>query len=150
MIGPAASKSNITTKESFELLVDDNIIQIINNYTNEKITENSEKTTTDDFWTNYVSVTEMKAFIGLLLLMGVFKSGHEDVESLWATDGTGRDIFRATMSLKVFLFILSNLRFDDIASREERKAVNRGALISEIFDKFIENCQLQLFRIYHY
>jgi len=138
LIGPAAVKNKMNTKESFELLIDDNIIEIITNRTNEKITEN---TATYPHCTNHVSVTEMKAFIGLLLLTGVCKSGREDLESLWATDGTGRDIFRATMSLKRFLFILSNLRFDDITSREERKAVDRAALISEIFHKFIENCQ---------
>lgn len=83
----------------------------------------------------------MKAFLGLLLLAGVFKSGHEDVESLWATDGTGRDVFRVTMSLKRFLFLLSALRFDDVDIRAIRKATDRAALITEIFDKFIGNCQ---------
>ncbi|KAL3266146.1 hypothetical protein HHI36_010331 [Cryptolaemus montrouzieri] len=37
-IGPDASKSYMTTKETFEFLVDDNIIQIINNYTNRRLT----------------------------------------------------------------------------------------------------------------
>lgn len=73
LIGLAASKIKIAITQSFELLIDDDIIQIINDYTNERITENLQKTTTDAFWTNYVSVTEMKAIIDLLLLTGVFK-----------------------------------------------------------------------------
>ncbi|KAL3285810.1 hypothetical protein HHI36_000332, partial [Cryptolaemus montrouzieri] len=93
LIGPAASKSDITTEESFELLVDYNIIQIINNYTNEKINDNSEKTFTDAFSTINVSVIAMKSFIELSPLIRVFQSGHEDVEFLWATDETIRDIF---------------------------------------------------------
>lgn len=82
----------------------------------------------------------MRALLGLVLLTGLFKSGH-DVESLWATDGIGRDVFRVTMSIKRFLFLLSAVRFDDIDTREERKETDKVALISEIFNKFIENCQ---------
>lgn len=47
----------------------------------------------------HLEMVEFKAFIGLLFLSGVFKPNHEDVHSLFTTDGTGRDIFRGTMSM---------------------------------------------------
>lgn len=85
---------------------------------------------------------ELKAFIGLLYYTSIlFKSNHEDLKSLFATDGSGRDIFRCTMSLKRFLTILACLRFDDITTREQRKVEDPLAAISSIFDQFVKNSQ---------
>ncbi|KAJ4442335.1 hypothetical protein ANN_03921 [Periplaneta americana] len=56
-----------------------------------------------------------------MYLNGVFKSGNEGAKRLWNADGTGRDIFRATMSLDRFLFPLIAIWFDDPAKRELRK-----------------------------
>lgn len=139
--GEAREKINMSELKSWELLFPDDLIEIICLHTNKKITEFHEKCKDDKAHSNYISLMEMRAFMGLMLLTGVFKSGHEDVESLWATDATGRDVFRITMSIKRFLFILSALRFDEIDTREERKENDRAALISEIFNKFIGNCQ---------
>ncbi|XP_069690526.1 piggyBac transposable element-derived protein 4-like [Periplaneta americana] len=92
-------------------------------------------------FTRHLDELELKAFIGLVFLAGIFKSNHEDVDSLFATDGTGRDIFRATMTKEQYLFLLSALRFDNIETREERKRQgNKLAAISEVFDSFINNC----------
>ena len=74
-----------------------------------------------------------------LYLGGVFKSNHEDLSSLFATDGTGRDIFRATMTKNRFLFLLAALRFDCIATRTERQKNDPLATISSIFNMFVEN-----------
>lgn len=81
---------------------------------------------------------EIEAFIGLLYLQGLFKSGHEDLR-LWATDGTGRDLFRATMPLARFSFLLCCIRFDDETTRADRRKENKLAPISEMFDKFVTN-----------
>lgn len=113
--------------------------------TNEKITEmaanygnKSLLSTTFD----HLDKIELEAFLGLVYLAGVFKSNHEDVSGLFATDGTGRDIFRAVMSKQRFLFLLNALRFDRIESRAERQINDPLAAISNIFDKFIENSKL--------
>lgn len=83
----------------------------------------------------------MKPVLGLMLLTRLFISGHEDVDSLWAIDGAGRDVFNYTISIKnQESFLLSDLRYDEIDTREERKVTDRAALILEIFNKFIENC----------
>lgn len=43
--------------------------------------------------------THLHAYFGLLILAGVFRSNGEYTESLWDAK-TGREIFRATMSLE--------------------------------------------------
>ncbi|KAL0893983.1 hypothetical protein ABMA27_014057 [Loxostege sticticalis] len=141
LAGPAREKRNMSELESWQLLVTDEMVEIIILHTNKKISEFRETHSSTGAHTNYIQKTEMNAFLGLTILAGVFKSGHEDLEGLWDSDGTGRDIFRATMSLKRYLFISSALRFDDVETRNERKANDRAALISEIFNMFINNCQ---------
>lgn len=82
--------------------------------TNEKIKEYrsryADKTRTE---LRDTTVTEMRAFIGLLYYTAIFKSNKENLESLFATDGTGRDIFRCTLSLKRILVLLICHRFDN-------------------------------------
>lgn len=84
----------------------------------------------------------MEGLLGLLYLSGDFKSNHEDVASLFATDGTGRDIFRCVMSLTRFLFLITAVSFDDAQTRQERKKDDELAPISEICSTFIESCKI--------
>ncbi|KAJ4447112.1 hypothetical protein ANN_09112 [Periplaneta americana] len=117
------------------------ILHTIINHTNKKLDEMAASYGETATFTRYLDELELKAFIGLVFLAGIFKSNHEDVDSFFATDGTGRDIFRATMTKERYLFLLSALRFDNIETREERKRQgNKLAAISEVFDSFINNC----------
>nr|CAH7722706.1 unnamed protein product [Callosobruchus chinensis] len=86
-------------------------------------------------------MVELKAFLGLLVYSAIFKSSHEDIDCLFATDGTGREIFRAVMSKKIFAIILLAIRFDDTDDRDERKKHDPTAASSFVFNNFIENCQ---------
>ena len=45
--------------------------------------------------------TDLRAYVGLLILAGVYRSRGEVTASLWDTE-SGRAIFRATMPPKVF------------------------------------------------
>ncbi|KAJ4441090.1 hypothetical protein ANN_10940 [Periplaneta americana] len=75
------------------------------------------------------------------MFTSIFKSNNVDLEALFSTDGTGRDIFRCTMSVKRVYVILLFLRFDNACDREERKKTYPAAAISWVFEKFINNCQ---------
>ena len=55
------------------------------------------------------SEKEIKEIV-LLYFAGVFKSGRQNIYDLWNTDGTGVDIFHATMSLARFKFLLQCIR----------------------------------------
>nr|CAI5851047.1 unnamed protein product [Callosobruchus analis] len=134
------------------LLVTDSVVEQIVVCTNAKIRSVQQRygefkkrtNSRSKFRPSFVDQTdtlEIQAFFGLLYFLGVFKSGHEDLRSLWATDGTGRDIFRCTMPLARFSFLLCCLRFDNEETRKERMKENKLAAISEVFDLFIRNCQ---------
>lgn len=80
---------------------------------------------------------EFSAYIGLLLLAGVFKSCNECTESLWDAE-KGRPIFRATMSLQRFFHISRVLRFDDREMRSCRRQKDKFAAIRDLWDMWVE------------
>lgn len=88
-----------------------------------------------------IDLVELKAFLGLLFFTAIFKSNDEDLSSIFATDGTGREIFRCSMSEKRFAIILAALRFDDSCSRQERTKTDPTAAISNLFSLFLKNCK---------
>lgn len=118
------------------------ILEEILKWTNEKIRELKLKYSRDNRpELQDLDMIELHAFLGLLMYTAVFKSNHENCEYLFATDGTGRDIFRSVMSQKRFLNLLLCLRFDNGVDRQERKENDKLAAISNIFRIFVHNCQ---------
>lgn len=83
----------------------------------------------EDEWEN-IDLDTLHAYFGLLLLSGVYRSYGECVTKLW-NEETGRPIFRATMSLKMFKRIHGCIRFDD---REQRMA-NTASTSTSVRDK---------------
>lgn len=132
-----------SVEEVWSLLVTDNMLEEILQWTNAKIEQvrpnyaNIQKVA----YLHNLDMIELKGFIGLLIYTAIFKSGNESVLNIFATDGTGREIFRCVMTKERFLFILTVLRFDNPADRAERKKSDKAAAISSIFSAFIENCQ---------
>lgn len=63
--------------------------------------------------------TQLDAYMGLLLLVGVYRSCNEATASLWDSE-SGRPIFRATMSLQSFHVLSRVLRFDNRETRVAR------------------------------
>ncbi|XP_030582068.1 piggyBac transposable element-derived protein 4-like [Archocentrus centrarchus] len=87
---------------------------------------------------------EFRAYVGLLILAGVYRSRGEACESLWHAE-TGRSIFRATMPLKPFRAYSAALRFDDRDTREARRlAAGHDTLapIREVWDAWCERLPL--------
>lgn len=66
-----------------------------------------------------VDAQEIPAYMGLLILAGVYRSKGESTRSLW-DDQRGRPVFRATMSHKRFQMLTASLRFDDQLIRPSR------------------------------
>lgn len=118
---------------------DRNIENLILEHTNTKLKAKFDKSQRTE--AKCLDIIELRAFFGILIYSSVFKSNHEDTRLIFATDGTGRPIFRSTMSEERFLCILSCLRFDDSTDRKERLLTDPLAAVSELFNKFIENCQ---------
>lgn len=138
--GPKQCARDITNEKSaFDKIFTDDMIENIVQYTNLQIATlrthyhrpRDAKNTTK---------SEILAFIGLLLLAGTKKQNHTHFLELWTADGTGSEIFRATMSYNRFLFLLTAIRFDDKSTRRERKATDKLAAIRFILNRFVENC----------
>ena len=83
---------------------------------------------------------KMKAFLGLLLLAVTYHSNRMNIDNLWKTDGTGFDVFRLTMSLHCFHFLLCCIRFDDKATRASRTLLHKLVPIRDVFETFVQNC----------
>ena len=131
-----------TPLQIWECIFSEDMLVEVVTHTNEKIKEYRSRYA-DETRTELrdVSLSEMRAFIGLLYYTAIFKSNKENLESLFATDGTGRDIFRCTLSLKRILVLLICLRFDDSSTRNERLETDPAAAISNIFNCMIRNSQ---------
>ncbi|XP_067108275.1 LOW QUALITY PROTEIN: piggyBac transposable element-derived protein 4-like [Osmerus mordax] len=82
-----------------------------------------------------MDATDLRAYIGLLILAGVYKSRGEAAASLWDAQSS-RAIFRATMQLK--LFYTYSIRFDDRGTRAARRATDKLAAIREVWDMWVE------------
>lgn len=132
--------SNLTKndpKDPFSIwnkYIDDEILLEILKWTNEKLNLYRAKFLDKDRpeLRNF-NMVELHAFIGLLFFTAVFKSNHENVNYLFATGGSGREIFRCVMSKNRFMFILHCLRFDNPADREVRKLSDKIAAISCVY-----------------
>lgn len=124
----------------WNLLITDDIVGVILQWTNEKLTRERSKCKSQTDMRN-TDITELKALFGLLFYSAAFKSNHESTKAMFATDGTGREIFRCVMSKNRFETLLSNLRFDNPDDRSKRKELDPTAAISDVFGKFVRNCQ---------
>ncbi len=93
-----------------------------------------------DTWQD-LDVVDLEAYIGLLILAGVYKSKGEATASLWSAE-TGRAIFPATMSLKKFHVLSHVIRFDDKETRQGRREHDKLATIRELWDKWVQRLPL--------
>ncbi|GFR18307.1 uncharacterized protein TNCT_42171 [Trichonephila clavata] len=76
-------------------------------------------------------------YIGLLLLADIYKSYEEPTKSLWDKE-IGRNIFRATMSLETFCTMSRVIRFDNKSTCQERRKLDKLAVVRDILEKWIE------------
>nr|XP_022901780.1 piggyBac transposable element-derived protein 4-like [Onthophagus taurus] len=131
-----------TALECWKYFFTDEMLEVILNNTNERILmRSSTYGQKDQYKVKQTDKTELLALFGLLYLGGYYKSGRQNVKDLWATDDTGVLIFRKTMTLQRFNFLLCCLRFDSLETRIERVALDKLAPIRTIFDAFVLNCK---------
>lgn len=89
---------------------------------------------------NTIELSTLRAYFGLLLLAGVYRSHGECLQELWS-EQDGRPIFRATMSLKTFKKINRCIRFDDKNERPDRSR-DKLAPIRDVFDKWVHHLKM--------
>lgn len=136
----ANSEGVETMEQCFDLFINDEIMDIIITYTNEKAVKYYEMFS-NNIW-KPVDRVELKAFFGILLITGRFRESRESKKDLWKKKiAYSRQIYRASMSRDRFTNILRFLRFDDFQTREERKMTDKLAALRTITNILTRNCR---------
>ena len=84
---------------------------------------------------------ELKAFFGILYLLGLNKGNLENIRNLWSDYPMARPVFKATMCVNRFESIRCHLRFDSMDTREERRALDKFAPFREVWNFFKSECR---------
>nr|CAI5865669.1 unnamed protein product [Callosobruchus analis] len=134
--GKAKDATNIL--EFWNVLLDDEILSVIVTHTNQEIVRKTQNIANLQSYQDPTTIVEIKALIGLLYKAGVKWNSGLNVFELWSLRD-GESIFRMTMPLNRFKFLISALRFDDKSTRDTRKKQDKLAAIREVWDKFIKN-----------
>nr|XP_022911901.1 piggyBac transposable element-derived protein 4-like [Onthophagus taurus] len=140
--GPTYCVKNLSELELFQKIIDISMLEDIVTHTNtyiESLRSNHDYARSRDI--KDTNTIELMAYLGLLFLLGLKKSNFANVKEIWSNDGTGIEITRAAMSYKRFLFLTRCLRFDNKATRDDRRKLDKLAAIRSFFDKFVENSQ---------
>src|ERR1044072_1065451 len=85
-----------------------------------------------DNWKDIVR-DEMFCYLGVLILIGVYRSKNEPISELWNQE-RGRPIISGNMARDRFQQISRVLRFDDASGRRQRYTTDKLAPITTVFD----------------
>lgn len=110
---------------NWRLFIDDELLDLIVECTNEKA--RSEK---DDFVTNR---DELVTYIGVGILIGVYKGKNEPVRALWSP-AEGRKCIMQFMSRTRYELISKYLRFDVTSTRQRRRQETKFAPMGAVYD----------------
>jgi hypothetical protein len=140
--GDAAMAASMV--EMLKAFLSDDMIELIVRHTNDegrRVVQLWNEQHLDDIKEFQATcVQEIWALIGLMFLRGIYLAFHEPVKELWSSLN-GRAVFAATMSRNRFQYLLQIIRFDDKATRDERRAADNFAPIRELFDLFNNRCR---------
>ncbi|XP_028982645.1 uncharacterized protein LOC114841719 [Diachasma alloeum] len=144
--GPlGAAREKQTPLEFWELLFDPEILYDVVLHTNQEISRYRLSTEIEMNLTNAhiykdLTISELKASLGLLYFSGLQKTNNTNLEDLWSYE-FGPTLYRATMPLRRFKVILSSLRFDDKSTRDYRRETDKLAPIRDVWQQFVSNCR---------
>ena len=140
---PAQHVKDLSPEDLFSSFLPDNVIQDdIVNHTNRKIAElnvsigqnNIDKASYKD-----TDLNEIKAVLGVLFLSGVLRDNTLSTSTMFSPL-FGTPFYRCVFSQRRFDFLLRCMRFDEYATRHQRKA-DRFFLIRVLWDHVIEKCK---------
>ena len=85
-------------------------------------------------WTA-IDQSEFDKFLGVVILIGVYKSNSENVAQLWSKED-GRPIFNKLMSRNRYQQILRVLRFDNANARRSNQSADKFQPIRYVFEEW--------------
>lgn len=87
-----------------------------------------------------VNFQELKQYVGLVLLAGVYRGSKEPISHMW-NKRSGRPIFSETMARNRFSMITKCLRFDDKDKREHGPSRDKLQPIREFSQALMSKCR---------
>ncbi|KAK6300284.1 hypothetical protein J4Q44_G00283820 [Coregonus suidteri] len=85
-----------------------------------------------------LSVEELQAFIAFLYVRGLYGNRLASLDVFWSCSKL--DFFRDTMPMDRFTEIMRYLRFDTREIRRPMTNSNKFAVVSEVWNAFVQNC----------
>ena len=135
--GPSAQAHCSIIKESvrsvWDLFFDESMLRHIQRYTKEE----ARRVLQTDDWC--VSLHELDAFLSIIYARGVHKATKIKIHELW-NRLWGIPIISETTARNRFIKMMRFLSFDYKQTRSHRLATDKLALISTIWNTFVENC----------
>ncbi|RXN21750.1 zinc finger CCHC domain-containing 24 [Labeo rohita] len=135
--GPAPGSSVKTPKDAWELFMSEDIIDEILQCTN--LGGQRAGLAKGKVWQK-ITKEELKAFIGLSLLIGVERSCDVPIRELFM-DPLQNPVYRATMSVRRYQDLHRFLQFDNKKTRMAREASDHMAAFRNVWDLFMINCR---------
>ena len=117
---------------AWRLIIDKFILEHTRSCT---VTEAHLRTRCEDFT---LTVEELEAFSGIMYARGVTRKNDMPLTDLWSKNW-GVAFCKQVMSRNRFKEILRFLRFDKKSSRSERLRIDKFALFSMVWNRFVEN-----------
>ena len=91
-----------------------------------------------------LSIDKLNTFLGLCIIRGVIKGRDKPLYSFWG-NSSGRNKYSETMTRNKFQLVLRYIRFDEKATRTQRRGTDKFATIRELWESVIMNCQKAFF-----
>ena len=130
-----------TPEEIFSLFLSDPMLADVCMHTCTKIVDLRIKYKRQDNPTfKDLTLMELKALIGILILSGARKDNHLNTDEMFSAQ-LGCPFYRCVMSERRFNFLIRALRFDDSATRNERKKKDVFAPMRKLWDNVINQCR---------
>lgn len=138
----ARPTNNLTDPlEIFELFYDPTMFQIVLKNTNKKILERQSAYRVNNKTISEVTLTELRALIGLLVFGGALKNTMQSMKSLHNEIDLFGTEYQCCFSTRRHQLLLNMLRFDDSSTRNARRRESKLAPIKEFSDLFFLNCR---------
>ena len=126
--------------ELFELFIPHRELAAISYYTDNKINTLKRKyKVQNDPTLSSLSIMELKALLGILILSGIKEDNHVGTDQMWSMV-EGCPLYRSVMSNRRFNFLMRALRFDDSDTRNRRLVEDRLAPVRSVWDAFVQGC----------
>lgn len=135
------ARNSILPLSCFMEIFDEHMFNTVVIYTNEEIER--VRNNYNDPTINTIQPTnldEMKAFVGLLVNSAWSKDNHLAAREMFDSEWSGSR-YKCVMTCDRFQFLVLCLRFDDKATRNERKRTDPFAPIRDVWEAFILNCR---------